>query len=171
MRRQGLTNVPLPNGAGDEAPLPDPGPGGPARRQQTLAVFRKYGLRVWSQNELVIFAKPGTYPHVELGPGGLAQVPEDGRPLVIAGDAVDRARPSHATVVFTILDARRRSRQNQVTVHFHGRGVIRAKGFSRELGVSSRPMHYDGEDVRRLLDRKARSWAHKVHWCTPLERY
>jgi len=172
MLRQGLTNVPLPNGGlQDDAPTAGPARTDPARQQQALALFRKYGLRVWSQAEVVIFAKPGTYPHVELGSGGLAETPEDGRPLVISGGAVDRPRPSHATVVFTLLDARRRSSHKQVTVHFHGRGVVRAKGFSRELGVASRPLHYDGEEVRRLLDRKARSWARKVHWCTPLERY
>jgi hypothetical protein len=171
MLRQGLTNVPLPDGAGDDAPAADPGAGGAARQQQALALFRKHGIRVSTDGEVVIFARPGTYPHVDLGSEGEGELPEGGRPLVIESLAAEKARPSHATVVFTVLDARRRSRQKQVTIHFHGRGVIRAKGFARELGVASRPMPYDGEEVRRLLDAKARSWGRKVHWCTPLERY
>ncbi len=171
MLRQGLTNIPTANDAGESGSAAGAGGEAVGRGQQALALFRKFGIRVSNASGVVVFAKPGTYPHVELGAGGRAEIPEEGRPLVIASNTADRARPSHATVVFTVLDARRRSRQKQVTVHFHGRGVIRAKGFSRELGVASRPMHYDGEEVRHLIGTKARAWAARIHWCTPLERY
>jgi len=167
MLRQGLTNVPMTGEAGDGPPLPVRG----GRDQPALAMFRKFGIRVSDQSAVPIFAKPGTYPHVELGGGGAADLPEGGRPLVIASESSDRARPSHATVVLTVLDPRRRSQQKQVTIHFHGRGVIRAKGFARELGVAGRPIHYDGEEVRSLIHSKARGWSKRVYWCTAMERY
>ena len=167
MLRQGLTNIPMTGAADDGGPVPAPG----VRSQQALTMFRKFGIRVSGEGGAPVFAKPGTYPHVELGGGSVVDVPEDGRPLVIASEWSDRARPLHATVVFTVLDPRRRNQQKQVTVHFHGRGIIRAKGFARELGVAGRPLHYDGEEVRDLLHGKARAWSRKIYWCTPLERY
>jgi hypothetical protein len=134
-------------------------------------MFRKFGIRVSGESDVPVFAKPGTYPHVDLGAGSAVELPDGGRPLVIASESSDRARPSHATVVLTVLDPRRRSQQKQVTVHFHGRGVVRAKGFARELGVAGRPIHYDGEEVRDLIRAKARSWSKRVYWCTAMERY
>jgi len=166
MLRQGLTNVPTAGGKGD-APVPAAGP----PDQPALAMFRKFGIRVSPEGAAPIFAKPATYPHVELGAGGGVDVPTDGRPLVIASESPDRARPQHATVVFTVLDPRRRNQQKQVTIHFHGRGVIRAKGFARELGVAGRPMHYEGDEVRDLIRTKARSWSKRIYWCTAMERY
>jgi hypothetical protein len=166
MLRQGLTNIPL--APEDEETTPDSAP--VSQNPQALALFRKLGLRISSEGGLPVFVKPGTYPHVELAGRSVPDLPEDGRPLVIYTDAHDR-RPSHATVVFTVLDPRRRSLQKQVTVHFHGRGLIRAKGFARELGGTGRPIHYDGEEVRALLDREARPWARRIYWCSSLERY
>jgi len=166
MLRQGMTNIPLANGADETAPAPGPTAG----TQPGVALFRKFGIQLSKDGGVIVFARPGTYPHVELGES-LVEVPEDGRPLVIDSETAERARPTHATVVFTVLDPRRRNQQKQVTLHFHGRGLIRAKGFARELGVAGRPLHYDGDEVRLLIDAKARQWGRKIHWCTPLERY
>ena len=137
-----------------------------------MSAFRIYGVRVSEGDGPQIFAKPGTYPHVELRSGNVGEdTPTDGRPLVIRSSDTDRRRAMHATVVFTLFNARRQSKQKQVTVHFHGLGVIRAKGFTREVGAMGRPSHYDGEEVKRLLHARARTWSRKIHWCSAIERY
>jgi hypothetical protein len=167
MLRQGLTNAPMPSGQAAGAPG-----GGPASAAQALAAFRKHGIRVSPPAAaLAVFAKPGTYPHVDLGAASVGEAPRGGGPLVISSAATDKPRPAHATVVFTLFDPHRRSQQKQVTVHFHGRGIIRAKGFAREVGAMGRPLHYDGDEVRDLLRRKCRHWSRKIHWCSSLERY
>ena len=172
MLRAGATNIPLAvadaSGAAAEGPAP-PGRGKMSTAQ--MDVFRKYGVRVSPENDVPIYVKPGTYPHVDLDGGSLTQVPEDGRPLVISSDQTDKSKATHATVVFTVFDTRRSGRYKQATVHFHGRGVIRAKGFTREIGSMGRPTHYDGEEVHRVIRRKARAWGKKIHWCSASERY
>jgi hypothetical protein len=168
MLRAGFTNVPATAGEVLAAPvLPR------VARAQQMALFKRLGVRVTAPHEPPIYAKPGTYPHVELGRVTVAEEEWAGehRPLVIKSSEADQSRPTHATVVFTVLDAKRQSRHKQVTVHFHGRGVIRAKGFTRELGGSTRPIHYDGEEVRALIERRARHWSPKVYWCSAVERY
>ncbi len=168
MLRAGATNIPMEEA--EQVPAE-----GPVRRRDlpSMGAFRRFGVRVSDENGVPIFAKPGTYPHVELVSGNVPEddTPTDGRPLVIRSADTDQPRALHATVVFTVFDARRQSKQRQVTVHFHGRGVIRAKGFSREVGAMSRPSHYDGDDVKRLIGQKARKWSGKIHWCSALERY
>jgi hypothetical protein len=166
MLRQGLTNVPR-IGRG---PFWIEGQARTAAAQQ-MGLFRQYGVRVTEPGEAAIYAKPGTYPHVEIGAASVAEEPQDGRPLVIRTSRSGQARATHATVVFTVFDARRQNRQKQVTVHFHGRGVVRAKGFTREVGSMGRPTHYDGEEVRSLISQRARAWGSKIHWCSPMERY
>ncbi|MGQ9732413.1 MAG: hypothetical protein ACUVX8_14225 [Candidatus Zipacnadales bacterium] len=141
------------------------------RSPAAMAFFRQYGIRVSGPYDVPIFAKPGTYPHVEVGGGGVSEPPQDGRPLVISSTETEQSRAAHATVVFTVLNPRRRSQQRQVTVHFHGRGIIRAKGFVRDIGHGGRPSHYDGEEVRRLIETRASHWAKKIYWCGPTERY
>lgn len=167
MLRQGLTNIPLTTPVG-EVQLATPVEQGTSR---AMAIFRRYGIRVSDAGTTPIFAKPGTYPYVELQGSNVPELPEEGRPVVIRSEATDRRRPPHAIVVFTVFDVKRRNLQKQVTVHFHGRGIIRAKGFSRELGVASRAIHYDGEEVRQLLRQKVPKWANKIYWCTPTERF
>jgi hypothetical protein len=167
MLRAGATNIPREEG---EEPPPRPVRAGDS---VSMGAFRRLGVRVSDEDDVPVFAKPGTYPHVELVSGNVREedTPTDGRPLVIRSSETDRSRAMHATVVLTVFDAKRQSKQKQVTVHFHGRGVIRAKGFSREVGAMSRPSHYDGEEIRRLIGRNARKWAGKIHWCSALERY
>ncbi|HJN14348.1 MAG TPA: hypothetical protein QGH10_02595, partial [Armatimonadota bacterium] len=118
-----------------------------------------------------IYAKPGTYPHVDLQRGNVREAPDDGGPLVISSKDDVQVKKNHATVVFAIFDNRRHGRQKQVTVHFHGRGVVRAKGFMRDIGAMGRPVHYDGEEVEKLLRKKTRVWSKKIYWCTASERY
>ncbi len=168
MLRAGATNIPMEEG---EEPPSDPRVR--AGSSPSMDAFRRLGVRVSDEHDVPIFAKPGTYPHVELVSGNVREgdTPTDGRPLIIRSSETDRSRAMHATIVFTVFDAKRQSKQKQVTVHFHGRGVIRAKGFSREVGAMSRPSHYDGEEVRRLIGKKVRNWAGKIHWCSAMERY
>ncbi len=166
MLREGLTNVPLagrgPFWVADQSKI--------AAAHQ-MSIFRQYGVRVTGPGQLPIYVKPGTYPDVEIGGANVPEQPADGRPLVIKSAAPAHSRATHATVVFTVLDSRRQSRQRQVTVHFHGRGVIRAKGFTREVGAMGRPIHYDGEEIKALLAERARPWSGKIHWCSATERY
>jgi len=166
MLRQGLTNVPIlgrgPFWVADQSKV--------AAAQQ-MSVFRKYGVRVTAANEVPVYAKPGTYPHVEIGGANVQELSGDGRPLVIKSNDPGHSRATHATVVFTVFDTRRQSRHKQVTVHFHGRGMIRAKGFTREVGAMGRPTPYDGQEVKALLANRARPWGEKVYWCSATERY
>ncbi len=168
MLRAGATNVPMDEG-------PEPLQGGETRvaGSRAMGAFRRFGVRVSDPSDLPVFARPGTYPHVELVSGNVREddTPSDGRPLVIRSSETDQSRTMHATVVFTVIDARRENKQKQVTVHFHGRGVIRAKGFAREVGAMSRPSHYDGEEVKQLIEKKGRHWAGRIHWCSASERY
>lgn len=168
MLRAGATNIPMQEGEEPPADGPVRAAGSPS-----MTAFRQFGVRVSDENGVPVFAKPGTYPHVELVSGNVREddTPTDGRPLVIRSADTDQPRAMHATVVFTVFDAQRQSKQKQVTVHFHGRGVIRAKGFTREVGAMSRPSHYDGDHVKRLIGQKARKWAGKIHWCSAVERY
>lgn len=167
MLRAGATNVPLEAAEGPESD----GETRVAGARQ-MSAFRMLGVRVSDPDAAPIYVKPGTYPHVELQSGNVREdTPTDGRPLVIRSSETDRSRALHATVVFTAFDARRQSRQRQVTIHFHGLGVIRAKGFTREVGAMGRPSHYDGEEVRRLIRQKAKQWSRRIHWCTAMERY
>jgi hypothetical protein len=166
MLRQGLTNIPVTGGGVIFGSL------GRVAAAQQMTMFKKFGVRLTEADEAAVYAKPGTYPHVEIGGGGVPEPePDDRRPLVIKTGESDRPRATHASVVFTVFDVRRQSRQKLVTVHFHGRGVIRAKGFTREVGAMGRPTHYDGEEVKAVLQRRAPRWADRIYWCSPRERY
>jgi hypothetical protein len=172
MLRAGATNVPMPPGAADPAgAIEAEAASSRALSAAQVDAFRKYGVRVSDQSDVPIFAKPGTYPHVDLAGTNVRDEPAEGAPLVISSEEAAESRAMHATVVFTVFDTRRRGRQKQVTVHFHGRGVIRAKGFMREVGSMGRPIHYDGEEIQDIIHTRARSWAGKIHWCSATERY
>ena len=168
MLNAGATNPSMTGG--DAAPgAPAAGVGGADKAK--LDAFRKYGVRVSEKSQIPIYAKPGTYPHVDLDRGNVREAPADGGPLVISSKDDRSVAKNHATVVLSVFDTRRQGRQKQVTVHFHGRGVIRAKGFMRDIGAMGRPVHYDGAEVEKLLRQKARNWLKKIHWCTGSERY
>jgi len=166
LRDAEATNVPDPTTFNPSAVAVGPTA---ARR---MRAFREFGVLLEQTGSVHIFVKPGTYPHIDLSRGQAAgeEDPEEGRPLVISTRQVDNP-PLHATVVFTVLDHERPTTRKTLTVHFHGSAVIRAKGVLRQTGGYTRPSHYDGQEVRQLLERRDRKLARQIHWCTALERY
>jgi len=166
LRGADATNVPDPTTFDPNAVAVGPTA---ARR---MRAFREFGVLLEQTGSVHIFAKPGSYPHVDLERAQQAdeEDPSDGRPLVISSRQVDNP-PLHATVVFTVLHQDRPTTRKTLTVHFHGGAVIRAKGVVRETGGYTRPSHYDGQEVRQLLEQRNRKLARQVHWCSPLERF
>ncbi len=166
LRQAGASNVPDPATFDPNAVVVGPST---VRR---MRAFRQFGVPLEERGSLHIFVRPGTYPHVDLDKDGRSpsEDPTDGRPLVISTAQLD-SPPLHATVVFTVLDKDQPTVRKSLTIHFHADDVIRAKGVTRYTGGYTRPSHYDGQEVRELIRRRAQQWMKKIHWCSALERY
>jgi hypothetical protein len=134
----------------------------PADGVDRFAEFRTIGYLVDESGGRRIYIRPGRYPyHGESG--GIDVV--GGEP----GADADLMRP-HATVVFTVREALSPYDRKRMTVHFHGGGKVRAKGYVWTRSRPDRPKHYDGAEVKELLEQQARGWARRIHWCGPMEK-
>jgi hypothetical protein len=136
----------------------------PGQRDPThrFAEFRTTGYLLDQTPGRQIYIRPGQYPyHSDTG----------GVDVIGAGAGADTElmRP-HATVVFTVREALSPYSRKRLTVHFHGSGKVRAKGYVWNRARPDRPKHYDGEEVRELISEQARGWARRIQWCGPMEK-
>ncbi len=131
-----------------------------AARRKRLEEFRKLGALVYSQAGVQIFARPGRYP-VDM---------EGGRGMILDPTEEEASLRPHATVVFTVREVVNPGERKRMTIHFKGDGQIRAKGRIWHTARPDRPTHYDGAEVRKLIEEQARGWAKRIHWCSPREK-
>jgi len=150
----GMTNIGGANGPGS--------PTGAPGQLNRFVEFRRLGY-LWKQTSgKQVFIRPGRYPYHD---GGSAETVVDAG----TGPGAELMRP-HATVVFTVREAMSPYHRKRMTVHFYGDGKVRAKGYVWNRQRPDRPTHYDGEDIRDIVEEQARGWSKRIHWCKSSEK-